>query len=265
MKLKRLTQTLGIFSWGLAGILLAGCSSVSYEDPNPPKPYVFPSQRRSAPNDAASAAVAAPLPTTPTPVADVASQSPVEVQPPAPDPAAPVVAPAGGTAPANAVSADPGSVRMQRGDLITVTFSDTPTPIVEHKERIRDDGKMTLIYNVSVQAAGRTAGELQEAIRAALVPKYFKYLTVIVKAEDRFYFVGGEVKIPNRQLYLGDMTVLRAIDTAGGFTDFANRKRIELRRSGKTFKIDWYKAMKNSNLDLPVYPNDQIIVFKRIF
>jgi protein involved in polysaccharide export with SLBB domain len=61
------------------------------------------------------------------------------------------------------------------------------------------------------------------------------------------------------------MTVLRAIDTAGGFTDFANRKTIELRRAnGQKFKVNWYNAIKDARLDLEVFPNDQIIVHKRI-
>ena len=61
------------------------------------------------------------------------------------------------------------------------------------------------------------------------------------------------------------MTVLRAIDTVGGFTDFAKRSRIELRRAnGEVHMINWDKARKNPKLDLKVYPNDQIFVHRRI-
>ena len=110
-----------------------------------------------------------------------------------------------------------------------------------------------------------SASELQDDIRTAYVPKYYHHLTVSVKTDERVYFVGGEVRIPNRQFYQEGITVLRALDTAGGFTDFANRKNIELRReNGEIIKIDWKKAMRNPKLDPVVYPNDQIIVHKRI-
>ena len=56
------------------------------------------------------------------------------------------------------------------------------------------------------------------------------------------------------------------VDTAGGFTDFANRKNIELRRgTGEKIAINWFKAVKDPGLDKPVYANDQVLVHKRIW
>ena len=101
-------------------------------------------------------------------------------------------------------------------------------------------------------------------IRKEYVPRYFVRLTPSVKTEERFYFVGGEVKIPNRQVYWGDMTVMRAIDTARRFTDFADRTKIELRRAnGQKVIVNWKKVGQDLKLDPPVYPNDQITVPKR--
>lgn len=152
------------------------------------------------------------------------------------------------------------------GDMVIIDWFDTISPIAQYKERIRDDGKLILPHNIIVQAAGRTTAQLQDDIRKAYVPTLYNHLTVTVKTEERFYFVGGEVRVPNRQYYYGDITVLRAIDTAGGFTDYANRKKIELRRSnGATIKVNWHEAMKDQKKDPVVYPNDQIIVRKRVF
>lgn len=163
----------------------------------------------------------------------------------------------------------PGSVAspiLRVADLVTIDWFDTPTPQPQYKERIRDDGKLILPLNVVVQAAGRTLAQLQDDIRKEYVPKYYHHLTVTVKTDERVYFVGGEVQSPSRQFFQDGITVLRAIDTAGGFTDFANRKNIELRRSnGQSVKINWNKAMKDPKLDPVVYPNDQIIVHKRLF
>lgn len=173
----------------------------------------------------------------------------------------PVVTPPVGQGPAPRSPA----VLLGVGELITVSFSDLPPPgLPDHKERIREDGKITLPYNVTVLAAGKTAGKLQQDIRNEYVPKFFVNLTVTVKTEERVFFVGGEVKNPGRQYYSGEMTVLRGVQSAGGFTDFADRTRIEITRSsGQKFKVNWKKAIKDSKLDLPVFPNDLIDVRKK--
>ena len=151
------------------------------------------------------------------------------------------------------------------GDLIAINFSDVPPPgLLELRTRIPADGMLTLHYNVRVKALGKTIDELQRDIRSAYVPSLYVNLTAVVKAEERVYFVGGEVRVPNRQVYQASMTVLRAIDTAGGFTDFANKKKIELRRAnGEVSVIDWFKASKNPRLDLQVLPNDHITVGRK--
>ena len=155
---------------------------------------------------------------------------------------------------------------LRVGDSVTVSFPDMQdVQKQEFREKIRDDGTLILPLNVQVQAAGKTVSTLQDAIHDAYVPKYYNRLTVSVKSEERFYYVGGEVRTPNRFLYIGEITVLRAIDSAGGFTDFANKKAIELRRAnGEFHTIDYKKAKKNPKLDLQVFPNDQIIVRDRL-
>jgi protein involved in polysaccharide export with SLBB domain len=174
----------------------------------------------------------------------------------------PVSIPQNAAMPTNNMSTPP----LRVGDLVIIEWFDTPTPIQPYKDRVRDDGNLVLPNNIVVRAVGLTAGQLQDEIHKAYVPRLYYHLTVSVKTEERFYFVDGEVKVPNRQYYYGDMTVLRAISTAGGFTDFADRGKIELRRSnGESHMINYKKAMKNSKLDMPVFPNDQVIVHKRFW
>lgn len=161
-----------------------------------------------------------------------------------------------------------GLVELIRpGDLLTVTFSDLPPPgLADFKDRVKDDGSIMLHLGVKIQAAGKTTGQLQQTIEASYVPRYFRRVTISVKNEERFFFVGGEVRSPTRQLYASGITVLQAIDSAGGFTEFANKKKVTLRRvNGQQYVINCVKALQDHTLDLPVYPGDSINVPKRLW
>lgn len=154
------------------------------------------------------------------------------------------------------------------GDPIMVTFSDLPpdTQIKPIDETIKEDGTITLSYNRKFVAVGKTAGQLQDEIRAFYVPDYFKNLTVTVKTQDRVFTVGGEVKKPDRYIYNGYTTVMRAIDIAGGFTDYASKTKITLTRaSGQKIPVNGKKARDHPEKDPEVYPGDRVDVMKRLW
>lgn len=179
-------------------------------------------------------------------------------------------APTGGASAGNtnAPGSDQGFAFLRVGDMVTITFADVP-PLSMHDQQVRipDSGVITLPFNVRMQAAGKTTGQLEKDIRDSYVPKTFVNLTAIVMLDkDRSFIVDGEVKRPGQQPYVGEMNVLRAIGAAGGFTEFANRKKIQLRRqNGQKFIINYNKVIEKPELDMPVYPNDHIIVGKSIF
>ena len=151
--------------------------------------------------------------------------------------------------------------RFAIGDLVRVTFSGTIDVIQPHEERIKDDGTITLPLIGAVKADGKTPGELQKAITDAYVPDYYRRLTVTVSSDQRVYYVGGQVRLPGRQMYIGTTTVTKAIQSAGDFTDFADRRKVFLTRAeGKKFTVNCLKAAKDPALDLAVYPGDKIEV-----
>ena len=154
-----------------------------------------------------------------------------------------------------------GTTALTAGELITISFSDI-VGLLPIEQRIREDGNVTLHFNLIVHAQGKTPGQLAEAIRNEYVPKYFNYLTVTVNTAERVIFVGGEVRNPSRQAHGGTkMTVTRAIDTAGGFTEFANRKAVQLiRANGDRVKINYDKAIKDPKKDPEVFPGDRVHV-----
>lgn len=171
---------------------------------------------------------------------------------------------AGGAPPvAPPMGMGPDVVRV--GDKIEITFADIPELYPTMVQRVRDDGSITLPLGVRVEAAAMKASELQDAIQQAYVPKYFKRLTVAVKLEERVFYVGGQVRSPNRYVFLGEMTVLGAIKVAGDFTEFAKRTAVKLTRAnGTEIKVDCKKSLKNSKYDLPVYPGDKIDVPRKV-
>ncbi len=222
-----------------AGLLLAGCQTQSPEQ----KFSDLPGFKVAAPTPATGAVAAAPAGSLTAP-------------------------PAGASAPA-ASRPSSQSDRPSVGDTLVITFSDLPPPPLQPmEERIREDGKITLLFNQAFTAAGKTLGELAKEVRAVYVPKYFVNMTVSIKPlqNTQFYYVGGEVRQPNRQVYINRITVLTAIQSAGDFTDFAKKKAVVLTRAdGRKFEINCIKARQDPKLDLEVYPGDQIFVPRRLF
>jgi len=157
--------------------------------------------------------------------------------------------------------------RFRVGQTVIINFSGPPTPVPGHEEVIKEDGTITLDNIGSIKAAGKTAGELQNEIQTNYVPKYYTRLTVTVKSGDRVYYVSGEVRSTGRQLYVGDTTVTKAIQSAGGLTDFANHTKVWVIRSsdGKRIRVDYDRALQNPSKDPPVYPEDQVYVERTIW
>jgi polysaccharide export outer membrane protein len=161
---------------------------------------------------------------------------------------------------------DPAVAKLHVGDTITVQLEGLIEIIPPHEESIKEDGTITLNLIGHVKAAGRTAGELQNAIHDAYVPAYYTHVTVTVKTGDRVFYVRGEVHNPGRQIYVGQITVTKAITSAGDFTDFANRKKVWLvRAGGQRFRLNCNDILDGTAPDPQVYPGDQIEVTRRAF
>jgi protein involved in polysaccharide export with SLBB domain len=172
--------------------------------------------------------------------------------------------------PGDTASSEADAARFHRGETVVVTFSglsqDLETEMPPSTQIIKDDGTISLPYIGSVKAAGKTPGELQNAIQDLYVPKYFVRLTISVTSQDLVYYVGGEVNHPGVFQYLGQTTVTRAIKAAGDFTDFANRGKVWLiRASGQRIKVNCNEALEDPSQDPPVYPGDQIQVPRRLW
>ena len=132
--------------------------------------------------------------------------------------------------------------------------------------QVRPDGKITVPLVGDVGAAGLTPEQLAEDLRQGLA-RYIESPNVVVRVTSmgsRRFFVIGNVRAPGMYDMRPEQTFLQALAVSGGFTDFANRKKIELRRAtGERSFVHWYRANENPKLDYPVFPNDFITVRKK--
>lgn len=127
---------------------------------------------------------------------------------------------------------------------------------------VGSDGTINAPYLQTVHAAGKTFGQFERELQTSYITnRIFKQPTVVVKPGVRFYSVGGEVKQPGKLIYSGQTTVVRAIVAAGDFTEFANRKKVQIvRANGQYEVVDCKKARTNPKFDRPICPGDSITV-----
>ena len=156
--------------------------------------------------------------------------------------------------------------RLRTGDQLAVrldTGGNVQPQLIELA--VDENGDISLPLVGRVPAAGATASELQERIQASYVPRYYVHCTATVLAKDRAFYVGGEVRAPSRYGWTEDITLMKAINTAGGFTDYANRSKVELTR-GKTKQIfNCEDLRQHPSKDVAVQPGDSIYVPRSIF
>ncbi len=133
---------------------------------------------------------------------------------------------------------------------------------------VRPDGKITLPLLNDVQAAGLTPMELAGVIREDL-KKFINNPQVTVSVTEinsRRIYVTGEVTKAGAYALLPHMTVLQALSSSGGFTQFARVKNIYVLRTenGKQIKLPFnYKAAvsgKNPEQNIELLPGDVIVV-----
>jgi polysaccharide export outer membrane protein len=133
---------------------------------------------------------------------------------------------------------------------------------------VRPDGKISLPLLNDVQAAGLTATQLAGQITTRL-KKYIdepRVTVVVTQVNSRRYFVLGEVGRPGSFSLLPNMTVLQALSTAGGFSQFANPKNIYVLRieNGKQSKLPFnYREVikgRNAEQNILLKPGDTIVV-----
>lgn len=158
------------------------------------------------------------------------------------------------------------STIFRPGDTIEVDFADTQGLPSKWQQTVREDGTITLPLSQTVKAAGMRKGELEQAIHEVYVPRILRRLTVNIRSDKRSYFVSGEVRISGEKEHTGHITAMRAIATAGDFTDYADKTKIDvIRVTGEKLRVNGKNALRDASEDVPVYPGDRVHVHRRWF
>jgi polysaccharide export outer membrane protein len=141
--------------------------------------------------------------------------------------------------------------------------------------RVNDNGELEVPYVGLVPAQGKSCKELAYTIKNLLEKEYYYHATVILavdrvseKSRGRIYVYGsvkqqGPQEVPADESY----TVSKAIIKAGGFGDFANKRKVKLtRKTGQEYTVDLKRVIEEGHTDedLVLQPDDQIYVPQRL-
>lgn len=153
---------------------------------------------------------------------------------------------------------------LRAGDTVEIRLSGVPaTYAAEFSQvyNIDNRGLVNLPYIGEIRAQGLLANQLQTDIQNRLVAKeIYTNPTITVSTADtpRFINVSGAVKGGGRIPYTPDMTLMTAITAAGGFTEFADQKKVSLTREGRVFPVNAREIQRGREKDVTVLPGDQI-------
>lgn len=119
---------------------------------------------------------------------------------------------------------EPASYVIGAADVLEISVWQDPN--VSRSVPVRPDGKISIPLVNDIQAAGLTPMQLAASVTQKLERFLNKpQVTVTVTAiNSQRIFVVGEVNRPGPLPLLPGMTVLQAISTAGGVTQFADQK-----------------------------------------
>ncbi len=168
--------------------------------------------------------------------------------------------------------------KLRAGDRVSLQIledRDLPKSMV-----IADSGELDAPYIGRIMAADKTCKQLAAELKAQLEKEYYYRATVVLAldAANKFWgriYVWGQVKNqgPIDVAVTENLTAGKAILRAGGFADFANKKRVKVVRAatpGGTSKpaveLNMVEILEEgkTDKDMVLQPDDSIIVPSRL-
>ena len=129
---------------------------------------------------------------------------------------------------------------------------------------VRPDGKITLPLIGDVQAGGRTPEQLRKEVTEKLSEFLNRpeVMVAVTAVRSKKYYIVGQVNRTGSFPLVVPTTVLEALSNAGGFQQWANRKKIVILRGNKRLKFNYNDVIKGKHMEQNIYlqNGDHIIV-----
>ena len=133
---------------------------------------------------------------------------------------------------------------------------------------VMPDGRITFPMISEIMAKGLTLTELEEIISEKLRDYISnpEVTVMLIESRSRMIYIIGKVNNPGAYQLQSDMTLLQALSTAGGLTEWAETKNIIVvrREEGKEviyhFNYQEFISGKNLRQNIALEPNDTIVV-----
>ena len=169
--------------------------------------------------------------------------------------------------------------RLAPGDRVSFRVIEEkiePKPLL-----VADSGELEVPYVGRIMAKERTCQDLAREIKQKFEEKYFHRATVVLSVEllnpvRGSVYLFGEVRAAGSQsIPSGEaLTLAKAIIRSGGFTDFADKRRVKVTRettlpsgtTNQTFTVDIARVLQRGQLqqDLKLEAGDIIYIPTRL-
>jgi polysaccharide biosynthesis/export protein len=154
----------------------------------------------------------------------------------------------------------PSVLRIEAGHVLclAVAGDETAPPT---RFRVKSDGTVELPLFGSLVAAGKTLQELHSEITSrSYHPREF---SLFFCCRDSVYIVSGAVNSPGPKDVESSVTIMQAIEAAGGFKNYSSEHSVKIIRENGTIEL---VRPKQLNLEkIRVYPADTVVVSRRIW
>ena len=163
-------------------------------------------------------------------------------------------------------AADDPNYSIAPEDVLTIDVWKEPE--ISRTVPVRRDGKISLPLLNDLQAAGLTPTQLSveivERLRATIV--HPQVTVIVAQMSSLRVYILGQVTRAGAYPLVPDMTVMQALSIAGGFTPFANLKKIYVMRSengvSHIFPMNYKEVIRGrkTQQNIPLKPGDTIVV-----
>ena len=159
---------------------------------------------------------------------------------------------------AQVVEEGEGPYLLDSGDKLRIFVYGHPN--LSRLYTVDQSGMVSVPLIGDVPARGRTTRSLGRAIAARLGSQYVRDPQVTVDiAQNRPFFILGEVRNAGQYPYVSGVTVQAAIAIAGGYADRADERRVQITRRHSGGIVE--------KMDVPpdyvVQPGDTLYVYER--